>query len=504
MPGKARSQFEWINLDQNPSRSNKATQRKIRAHVAARKKPDGWERRNTRQPPVFFNTHESPNNNSGRLQNAAPISPNTNNAAIGGAAFSGEDEPEDLSQMVDVEVEPQLSQAMSMTGLDLLRAETGIDILRLSVLTEVHSNQVASSALTEQPDQLIILFRLPKKSYLSFMPSRYGHSSCLDDAIRCVATRAKSVLTRQAPDRKELFLYGTALRSLQIAVNDPGGAWKNPDVLCATQILSIFEVLRPSHAQAWSQHIIGASRLIYARGPSGFTSDFEKSLFLTWTGPFVYECIMGNEACFLEEELWQDLLRSFIKPHDLFSPTSHIAISLTCILARLPGLLKKVSVAVDDPSSMSHEDLSEQRRSIRIFREDLLRWRAKYDSVLLRSNSRADHFAPGEDLRFELLGFSYGIWAVGCRILSSIWMESMELLEDDAVTYAALMLDFARDIPPERHCTKFFLRQKAEVCKGILATTELWRDRSDTSGSIVSKNAFRAWCSSIPGRRVFL
>lgn len=39
--------------------------------------------------------------------------------------------------------------------------------------------------------------------------------------------------------------------------------------------------------RAWIQHSAGAAKLIQVRGPSNYTSDFEKALFLAHSGAIV-------------------------------------------------------------------------------------------------------------------------------------------------------------------------------------------------------------------------
>ncbi|KAI1497967.1 hypothetical protein F5X99DRAFT_420982 [Biscogniauxia marginata] len=401
---------------------------------------------------------------------------------------------------------------MPLAGLDLLSAETGIDILDLSALTEVQCGRVASSLLVRQPQRICSLIARRKPSYLEFVPGRYGHSSCLDDAVRCVATRARRVLgpSGQASDRVELLQYGAALHSLQIAVNDPGGTWKSPDVLCAIQVLSLFEIMHSSHGLGWSQHISGAAHLIRLRGPESFSSDFEKTLLLACTSPLIYECLIKGEACYLEEEPWQGLLRSLATSEDPFSPRSKLNISMSCHLARMPGLLREVGVAVEEQESIADDaDLEPLRSRIRTLRKDLLQWRAGYDSALLRAAAAARDTKPtspapdGEDLRAELLGTCYGLSSLAARMLSAVSMDSVEILEDEAATHASLMLKLEGEVAPVNTWAGFYLGQKLGIINALLATTRIWRDKTQqTPGRrIASRRQFRAWARLIPGRQ---
>jgi hypothetical protein len=47
------------------------------------------------------------------------------------------------------------------------------------------------------------------------------------------------------------------------------------------------QLLNSPNGMYWSQHIAGASRLIQLRGPARFTSEFDKSLFISLSYPIV-------------------------------------------------------------------------------------------------------------------------------------------------------------------------------------------------------------------------
>jgi hypothetical protein len=66
----------------------------------------------------------------------------------------------------------------------------------------------------------------------------------LDDAFRCLITMAHSKLvpSHRVSDKVILARYGTALNSLQLAVNDPEARY-GTEALCATGMLALFEVI---------------------------------------------------------------------------------------------------------------------------------------------------------------------------------------------------------------------------------------------------------------------
>ena len=78
-----------------------------------------------------------------------------------------------------------------------------------------------------------------------FIPARLGASSALDLAVRCLTVHHFGI-TEGNEDiiRQGQFAYGKALRSLQEAIYDPLEAMRS-ETLCATMILTIYEVHRP-------------------------------------------------------------------------------------------------------------------------------------------------------------------------------------------------------------------------------------------------------------------
>ena len=121
-------------------------------------------------------------------------------------------------------------------------------------------------AFRSQPSQLgrVLLCRQP--SYLSFVPPRFGHVAALDDAFRCLATAAHAtmVATGQQYIDKVLVYYGTALQSLQSAVDNPRERQK-PEVLCAVCLLALFEVRATRGCGYVSTSVSDASRGCWSR-----------------------------------------------------------------------------------------------------------------------------------------------------------------------------------------------------------------------------------------------
>ena len=130
-------------------------------------------------------------------------------------------------------------------GYEWMRIDYGFDLLDISALTTFHTGRITARLLSSEPLRLAHILRCRQWSYVSFLPSRYGHSACLDDAAHCVAARVRPwmMFPSDPPDEGVLSLYLKSLTSLQSTLNDPT-LYLQPEVLCATIILAIYEVTR--------------------------------------------------------------------------------------------------------------------------------------------------------------------------------------------------------------------------------------------------------------------
>jgi hypothetical protein len=119
----------------------------------------------------------------------------------------------------------------------------GLDALDISTLASVHMNRAARYEFLENPSQLAQILTKRKWSYFSYLPSRYGYSTCLNDATDCLVSRVRQILSPDSAiwDKTVLSLYCRALNSLQAAIQC-SKLCMEADVLCATAILALYEV----------------------------------------------------------------------------------------------------------------------------------------------------------------------------------------------------------------------------------------------------------------------
>jgi hypothetical protein len=224
--------------------------------AAARQRNGSWGRQNMRQYLIVRCDPSTGNSDGPSLDQAAQAYPKEQPSAPADSTVNSrprqkrmpaESHPLKEENSASVEL-TTLSRPMPLSGIDRVMSETNINILDLNELTHLHMGHAAGAILSSKPGLLHKLMGCRRDSFLAHVPARFGHTECLDDAVRCIALRAKRFLVQEPviATETELSLYGKALKSLQAAVNDRTH-WTSPDILCAVQILSFYEVLpRPS------------------------------------------------------------------------------------------------------------------------------------------------------------------------------------------------------------------------------------------------------------------
>lgn len=194
------------------------TQRKIRKQAMsraafARKSKGGYGQHNLRQYPARVLDSHAPHSNVDDLgkracaENIIPLSP-------------------------------------SGTGYERMRIKYNFDLLDLSALTTFHVAHATASTLVARPSRLTDILRCRQWSYLTYLPSHIGNSEALDKAAECLAARARDWLASPSePVSKDVLrLYSKSLKALRIELQSPD-SYLSADVLCATEILGIYEVI---------------------------------------------------------------------------------------------------------------------------------------------------------------------------------------------------------------------------------------------------------------------
>ncbi|CAH0058206.1 unnamed protein product [Clonostachys solani] len=371
--------------------------------------------------------------------------------------------------------------------------EYGLDPIDLSALTSIHLGIRASTILrTESTLSNLLVCR--QQSYFSFIPSRVGQTEALHNAFQCLRTVAHSTL---APSRKKsdgLIMkdYGKALRSLQCAIDDEMNRY-TAETLCAIGLLAIFEVLNPTTGHMWSRHISGASQLIQARGPSGFNSDFDKSLITALVYPICIEALFKSQECFLDNPEWTRVLESAVIAEDTFSDRSRLGVTLMTFMTRIPALALMTFHVLSADESLPIAELQAAIAKLRSLRSAIIGWRRSFNTALLNSVSVCScrttcRGAKDEtSKRYELLAISIVLHILTGRLLLCVSANERDFLEEEVQSQAAELKEIEVSVAGKHDRATFLISQKAMTANATIAT------HSDFQESVGTGRLVEAW-----------
>ncbi|EXA31007.1 hypothetical protein FOVG_17646 [Fusarium oxysporum f. sp. pisi HDV247] len=233
---------------------------------------------------------------------------------------------------------------------EAFRLSYNFDITDLTSFTDVDLATNAYRLLQDEPNRLVSLLQKQYSSFLAYLPSRYGSSTCLDDAMHCVAARAGQVLGFQMPKSMPYILYGKALKSLQIAISD-GAECTVSDIYCVTRLLVLYELIGPPDTTRLAHHHRGGIRLIELRGPDRYTSKFDWMLLKSQGPSIIIDEMYRKESSIFEAQEWQ---RVFQRASDLQSDSDcRLWWKYFGITGFLPGILKDLRNLLEDATHQS-------------------------------------------------------------------------------------------------------------------------------------------------------
>ncbi|KAL4875137.1 hypothetical protein BJY04DRAFT_211539 [Aspergillus karnatakaensis] len=233
---------------------------------------------------------------------------------------------------------PLLTPQPAAAGYEALKVKYNFDITYLSPLTDIALGKLGSVMMQENPTLVRHLISQHDASFLSYLPSRYGSSLCLDAAIDCLAAAAGQMFGSLRPIRPASLsmLYGRALQSLQAALND-GSAYKSSEVYCATRLLTLYELISHPEADHHILHSRGGSRIVQLRGPKNHTTPFDYML-LKSQGPFIVVDAMSTSAhTILEAPEWQRVMEDASQAET--DPDASSWWDLFAAIALMPGMV---------------------------------------------------------------------------------------------------------------------------------------------------------------------
>lgn len=505
MAEKQATEFQFVNatIETPTAPQDLAIRALIRKQAmkkasAARKRDGNYGKHNLRQYPVFlFDQPNTVDIHAGeqKLEKEDDVQPRqqVRVLSIDGSVKAklprskSKNKEKERQQWVAKQVTESIPQGLSARGYELTSMKSDFDILNLSTLSTLHVNRMARRALSQNPYHLIHQLRSCKQgSYLSFLPSMYGQIPCLSHATDCVIARARQIIS---PNRNweaaVITFYVRALDSLQKALDCPKQRFK-PEVLCATEILALYELLDPAGETAWIRHAAGAARLIQLRGPENYTTDFEKALFMAHTGPIMTECLFNNERCFLEQDAWHAVFRSAILEDALISDRSAIVIELMILKSNIPGLFHDVTNILYSPDPDSAYINSTTNKLCKL-REDMVKWNASYEYLL----SCVPPIYPGSaeyDRRCKVYATYLSCMILPSRLLGALNPTERVELEEETQIYTNQMLDLELEVNSTSSAAAMFMAQTFGVAQATVATSEAWLQgeilrNGDRSGS---------------------
>ncbi|KAL8762428.1 MAG: hypothetical protein Q9184_001556 [Pyrenodesmia sp. 2 TL-2023] len=345
------------------------------------------------------------------------------------------------------------------------------------------------------------MIRSRQWSYFSYVPLRYGNTTSLDDAVCCVAARVRQWITNPGrPTNRVLAHYARAVRSLQRALDDPSQRF-HPDVLCATQILSIFQMLDfESHSEIAVTHAAGAATLIQLRGPGRYQSKFEKALFLSQVGPIIADAMLSVSPCFLEEPAWQHLFENMALGNSPLSYFCDEFVKAWACISFVPGLFCRVQSAIGDTSADLQATRGQLLRQILELRSRLLKLADEQN--MLASHPNASTGAPSllmntakSEIQYDLLGL-YATNLIRLeRLVVALHPSGSMAWEENAQRHAVQVLGMNNPAKALTPRTSLSLRFKMYIARATLATKEEWRQEilRRPLGEVMDKEVFNGW-----------
>ena len=362
--------------------------------------------------------------------------------------------------------------------------------LRLGLTTPFHLEPLSSRTRDRLP-----IPQLGTRKLLSFIPSRYHEVPLLRHATNCVVAKLRQKLQgpKHWPSDGEaniLLHYTSAVRELRVALEDDDQRLA-PETLCTVELLGAFEVMN-SHddSGSWLHHVAGAARLVEARGGQKFETEFEMALFLTSIGSTVMEAFLSNQACFLEEVHWQQVLRQAVSSDSSIANQKDIVFALWHYLFAGPRLFKETTNAILGPNTPESvvEELINHLLDARI---GLSRWLSQARQLRLDSDNITQLTLRGTFTTCHILK---------TRLLYALAPSRFAHLESECQKLAEDVIASSEDLWQEGHERlkwTSFVSQSVWLAKGIKATNKSWSEGSQSREGAIEKWKFQAWCKAM-------
>ncbi|KAI4246888.1 MAG: hypothetical protein LQ352_006276 [Teloschistes flavicans] len=404
-----------------------------------------------------------------------------------------------VPQAGDVSRIDWIPKNLSSTGYEAVRIRYDFDVLALSALTSIHVGRATAEPLHDRPPRLSEILRCKKWSYFDFLPPRYGETQCLDEAICCVAARVRQWVTSYGvPDPMCLGLYTRAVKSLQAALDDPLQRL-HPNVLAATQVLAIFELLDDEQGHAWHLHAEGAATLTQLRGPEAYGTDFEKALFISQVGPIYTESILKTAHCFLQQPEWQAVFQPMMADYSNVSSCGAVIVSMWSSIGDIPSLFHSVRNLVSSPSISSAAQSRTLARLMKL-RSHLMNWGNENNYSTTRCIGQQDFnyllpHLPASDVEYEVRGLYAASLMILERLIVTLDPGRTRIMEAHVQQLAIEILALKRQAYLNKPRAALSLALKVMTAKAVLLTAEDWEHEmsQDALRSTISNKVFEQW-----------
>jgi FtsZ-binding cell division protein ZapB len=218
------------------------------------------------------------------------------------------------------------------------------------------------------------------------------------------------------------------------------------------------------------------------------------------------ECLLNGERCFLEQQAWQEVMKSIIdKEESPISDRSEIVLSLLMLKCRIPGFCYEVTDIIcvaPDPDVEAIEDLAIRLRQLRT---NFLNWRSRYQSIV----GCFPEMSPG-CLDYDS---HCKVWAnfLSCSIITTRLLEALcaaERPELEQTTESLITQMFQLELETRNSPTSLFMAQTFAVAQATNVTSDDWKevkpvivdDQPDTKG-LIERSKFERWNKMI-GRKL--
>lgn len=236
-----------------------------------------------------------------------------------------------------------------------MKTEFAVPLLNPSevlALATFHIRRIAAIKIRADPQTLAETLRCRQWSCVSFAYNCFGKDPCVDNAIKCVADRVRLITGCPVSRIGMISHYSSALISLQTALNEPSEHTPQ-NLLAATQLLAVYEMLESLENVSWAKHIAGAEQIIQLNTSSdpgncktGDIRGYGCAL------PLFGDALMKSDVSFFRSYPWRELLWAISISYE--DKRAVVAELHQCLLLT-PELLLEIDVKMGTSHGINHE-----------------------------------------------------------------------------------------------------------------------------------------------------